>query len=133
MRKDFIIATQKADAYFMGTHHYFKESINDDLESFFKDLQNGQEPRNWVPTYFLPKLNNKEVKLAQSNDQDFCETFMFYGSNATEVEMKLSKSNLFVRGRCCRETGTIENSPFVLTKEYQTEPPVKKSRKEQNF
>ena len=46
MRKDVIIPKGKMLEYCQGKKLDCKESINDDLESFFQDLKNGHKLRN---------------------------------------------------------------------------------------
>ena len=36
-----------------------KNSVNDDLESLFQDLQVGSKPHNSVQTFFLPKFGRR--------------------------------------------------------------------------
>ena len=42
-----------------------KESVNDDLESFFEDIQLGKNRNDFVRTYFLPKLTEDELDLVE--------------------------------------------------------------------
>ena len=37
-----------------------EDSVNDDLESLFQDLQVGSKPNNSVVPFFLPKLTEEE-------------------------------------------------------------------------
>ena len=65
-----------------------------------------------IYTYFLPKLTNKELKLVESKDRSYFQTFHY--SNATDVdeeEMMLSESDSkYVQSGCARRTFTIKNS-----------------------
>ena len=87
-----------------------KDSINDDLESFFEKLRLGYEPHEDVGTYFLPKLTDKELKLAEKKDFDFFQTFDSLNPDVDEALMKASESeSKFVQGYCWRSTFVIEN------------------------
>ena len=86
------------------------DSVNDDLEILFEDLQLGKEPVDRSITYFLPKLTNSEMKLVEREDPSYFEKF-FDGvfADVSEAEMKLSESkSKFIRGHCYRRTFTIE-------------------------
>ena len=91
-----------------------KNSVNDDLESFFQDLQHGNEFEGNVCSYFLPKLTKEEMKLVEMRDpnylKSFCTTFIGGSCDVDEAEMKMSESDSkFVDGFGWRETFTIEN------------------------
>ena len=89
-----------------------KDSVNDDLESFFEDLRLGKEPDEQVRTYFLPKLTAEEMKLVEQKDTNYLQTFYegYWGRNpdVPEAEMLLSESDSkFLYGEGYRETFTI--------------------------
>ena len=48
----------------------FKESVGDDLESFFMDLQNGLLPKRESRTFFLPKIMSSERKMIEERNHD---------------------------------------------------------------
>ena len=88
-----------------------KDSVNDDIDSFFEDLRLGKEPNENVHTYFLPKLTEAELKLVERKDTSYFETFLRSNPDVEEAEMKLSESNSkFVEGLGSRITFTIENT-----------------------
>ena len=91
-----------------------KDSVNDDLESFFENIRLGKEPDEDVSTYFLPKLTKEELELVERRDTSYFETFnngLIFNPDVNEAEMKLSESNSkFVNGICYRKTFTIKNS-----------------------
>ena len=92
-----------------------KDSVNDDLESFFKDLRLGKEPDEFVHTYFLPKLTEEEMELIEKEDINYLETFRW----PREAEMKPSVSDSkFVYGYGRRKTFTIENESLQNTYNY---------------
>ena len=87
-----------------------KDSVNDDLESFFQDLRLGKQPDEDVHTYFLPKLTKEEMELVERKDISYLKTFSDANPDVPEAEMKHSESDSkFVRGFCYRRTFTIEN------------------------
>ena len=91
---------------------YAKLSVNDDLESLFRDLQLGSKPDDSVPTYFLPKLTKKELKLVERKDSNYFRKF-WYKESAVDVdenEMKASESDSkYVHVWGNRTTSMIEN------------------------
>ena len=90
----------------------YKESIHDDLETFFSNLQDRKKIKNeQVYSFFTPKLTEEELKLAEWKDYDFMQTFYSkMDAGVTNAEMKLSESDSkFVHCYGWRETFTIEN------------------------
>ena len=90
-----------------------KQSINDNLESFFVDCRLGKEPDNDdVDTYFLPKASEEELKLIAREDSKFMLSFSMCGDpDVSEAEMEASESDSkYVFIKCSRRTFTIENS-----------------------
>jgi len=93
---------------------YWKESVQEDLESFFDKLKIGKEKRAEVATYFLPKLTNEELKLIEMKDQDHLQEYVWQiigrPVDVDPEEMKQSESDSkYVRAHCVRYT-------FLLTK-----------------
>ena len=87
-----------------------KDSVNDDLESFFEDLQLGNETDEFVQNYYFPKLTKEEMELVARKDISYLGTFDSLNPDVPEAEMKLSESDSkFVYGWCRRRTFTIEN------------------------
>ena len=97
-----------------------KESVNDDLDSFFEDICLGEEPEDEALAYFLPKLTRKELKLVERKDSDFMHTFLRkMDADVNKTEMKLSESDSkFVLGFSVRNTLISENAFDSL---YETE------------
>ena len=89
---------------------YYKESINDDLERFFINLQNQKEVKyELVASFFTPKLTTEELKLLQEENQEHLKTYLkhYRGKNpdVDVEEMKKSDSkSKYVNGRCWRMT-----------------------------
>ena len=87
-----------------------KDSVNDDLESFFENIRLGKEPNEFVKTYFLPRLTEEELKLVERRDKSYLQTFIKGNPNVDETEMKLSESDSkYVRCWSDRRTFEIEN------------------------
>ena len=101
---------------------HFKGSINDDLETFFVNLQNGGEIKyEDVGCFFLPKLSQEELNLIEVADENHLKTYSYHRSDSPgkdvdvdAEEMKRSDSkDKYVKVHCWRETMllTIESSP----------------------
>ena len=87
-----------------------KDSVNDDLESFFEELRLGKEPNKRVKTYYLPKLTKAELKLIERKDSCYLQTFNTPFPDVDKAEMMLSESNSkFVQGVSTRTTFTFIN------------------------
>ena len=88
-----------------------KESVNDDLESFFEDIRLGKKPKGEVATYFLPKLTEDELDLVEEKDNGFMKTFWReMDADVDKAEMDASESDSkYVYGYSYRKTFTIEN------------------------
>ena len=95
----------------VGDTSRYKESVGDDLELYFNDLQLGREPTSWNWTYFLPELTQDELKLVEEKNKDYFQTFVWsMNPDVEEDEMKSSTSNSkYVSGYCRRRTFKIEN------------------------
>ena len=93
-----------------------KQSINDDLERLFINLQNQKEVKEeLVVSFFTPKLTNEEMKLVQERNQEHLRTYLDHrlGGNpdVDEEEMKKSDSqSKYVHGRCGRITIPLEKN-----------------------
>ena len=110
-----LITKEKMENYCKGKEEE-KESVNDDLEKLFEDIQLGKEPNEVVPTYFLPKLTKKELALVERKDNDFMHTFdLLMNADVDKAEMMLSESDSkFVYGVGERKTFVIENKPRTV-------------------
>ena len=104
------IITKEAMEKFCKGEKDEKDSVNDDLESFFEDLRLGIKPNEIVPTYYFPKLTTKEMELVDRQDQSYLRTFDSANPDVSEAEMKLSESDSkFAEALGHRKTFTIEN------------------------
>ena len=109
-----LITKEHMKKYCEGEDQVEKDSVNDDLESFFEKIRVGKEPDDWVQTYFLPKLSETELELVERRDANYFQTFIeeSIGNNpdVEEAEMKLSESNSkYVKGSAVRKTYLIQN------------------------
>jgi len=107
-----LITKEKMESYCKGEWPE-KDSVNDDLESFFENIRLGKEPDEDVITYFLPKLTKEELKLVERRDTSYLETFYmdrFGKADVDETEMMLSESDSkYLYGYSWRETFVIRN------------------------
>ena len=105
-----LITKEKMESYCRGEQDE-KDSVNDDLESLFENIQLGKEPNEVVLTYFLPKLTEEELELVERRDTSYLKTFRNPNPDVDETEMILSESDSkYVRGQSYRKTFSIENS-----------------------
>ena len=97
---------------------YRKASVNEDVELLLEDLRLGKEVEQMTSTYFLPKLRDEEIELAEKRDICYARTFLrefrIHFSNSLfpkEDAMGYSLSDTqFVEGWGHRTTLKIENS-----------------------
>ena len=89
---------------------FYEGSINDDLESFFNNLQNFNDLKEEeVISFFLPKLTQDELKLVEKQDKTHLNTYsnQINGRNpdVDEEEMKKSDSkDKYLLAECHRWT-----------------------------
>ena len=102
----FLITKEEMENYCKGKEDA-KDSVNDDLESFFEDLRLGKEPEEDVSTYFLPKLTGEELESVEKEDMAYLET-LIYHTDVEEAEMMHSESDSkFVYESGSRKTFTM--------------------------
>ena len=107
MRRNELITKKVMESYCKGKR-IEKDSVNDDLESFFKDLRHRKQPDACVWTYFLPRLTEEELELVERKDTSYLATF-YKKNNVHKAKMMLSKSNSkYVEGWGQRKTFTID-------------------------
>ena len=94
---------------------YFKGSINDDLETFFINLQNKKSIKTEkVLSFFTPKLTEEEMKLVEERNEEHLRSYSRYSvdqknPDVDAEEMKKSNSRTkFVHGGCLRETELLK-------------------------
>ena len=110
--RHFLITKEKMEEICKG-QGLLKESVNDDIEALFADLQLGNKPKAESSTYFLPKLTHEEKKLVEKKDSNYLETFSSLNPNIDDDEMRSSESkSMFVRGWCARKTYILQNPMF---------------------
>ena len=74
-----LITKEAMESYCKGADSARKGSVNDDLDSFFEDLQLGKEPDDdYVQFYYLPKLTTEELRLVDNKDSNYRESFIFH-------------------------------------------------------
>ena len=111
-----LITKEKVDNYCKGKD-VWQNSVNDDLDLLFEDLQLGKEPKEDIRTYFLPKLPKEELKLVESKDIRYLRSFRCdKNPDVDEIEMQQSESDSkFINAFCRRRTLIIKN-PFFISK-----------------
>ena len=114
MKQNKLITTEKMKSFCRGERNLHRISINDDLEIFFEDLQQGHKAIYSNETYFLPKLTEEEMELVEIKDPNYFQTFydVVYGDsnnpdvNKGEMEMSQSESK-FLYADCRRRTNRM--------------------------
>ena len=91
----------------------YKESVGDDLESFFNDQKVRRSPligyteETW--TYFIRELTEEELHLVQKKDRGFFEKFRWSTDpDIDETEMSTSTSK-YISAYCNRHTEYFVN------------------------
>ena len=114
-----LITKEKMESYCKGEWPE-KDSVNDDLESFFENIRLGKEPDEEVETYFLPKLTKEELELVERRDTSYFQTFVeSWNPDVDETEMMLSESDSkYVHGWSLRRTFVIENYTYLYAKPH---------------
>ena len=92
-----LITKEEMDNFCKGEMK-LKDSVNDDLESLFENIQLEKAPDEDVITYFLPKLTKEELELVERRDISYLRTFAGWvidGENpdVDETEMMLFESD----------------------------------------
>ena len=79
-----------------------KESIDDDLEDFYRDLKDGKISESSSNTYFLPLFTEEEQKLVDDNGLNYFKEKKIRKPKKTE--------SMFVRAQAWRKTSIIDLS-----------------------
>ena len=106
MHRTILITSQHEKDYCMGKQ-YEKNSVNEDLETFFENVRNGNSVDSNLYTYFLPKLTEEQMELVEKKDSNYLATF----SSPSWIVDKLTKyeTSKYVECICYRSTLVIEN------------------------
>ena len=89
---------------------HYEQSIHDDLEIFFENLQGQKEIKNEVVgSFFLPKLTEDELKLVEEKNEQHLGSYWehYRGRNPDVPVEEMNKSDSkskYVHGRCSRYT-----------------------------
>ena len=93
MRRWNLITKETLENYCNGNEDK-EDSVNDDLEKLFADIQLGKKPNDKVRTYFLPKLTKEELDLVERTDYNFMRIFArTMDADVDKAEMVLSESS----------------------------------------
>ena len=109
MGKGELLTKEEMERYWKGENKILKESVNDDLESFFENLRLGKEPDEKVETYFLPQLTDEEMELVKTRDKNFYDNFVLKPNPAIHAE------KIYFEAFSERRTFVIENSSRILS------------------
>ena len=121
MYRELLISKEKMIQFCRGKsyrqfHHktptekeFYKESINDDVNSLFEDIKLGRRPNPYTWTYFLPELTMRELELVENKDEEYFKNFKWSSNpDVDEAEMKTStSSSKYVSAFCRRSTKMI--------------------------
>ena len=101
----------------------FKQSINDDLESYFHKFLNQQQIEDeTVHSFCLPKLTKEELKLVEEKNEEHKRTYLFDSFDVDDEIMKLSDSkDKYVFTECCRRTICLTLEPSQSSSEDESE------------
>ena len=92
----------------------YENSVADDLELFYEDIQLGRRPLSMAWTYFSPELTLNEMELVENKDDKYMRSFkMLNNADVNEAEMKeSSSSSKYVSAYCRRKTIKIDSQDF---------------------
>ena len=108
MKRNNLITQENMKSFCRG-EKLRKQSVNDDLDEFFKKLQLGLKLNEDVRTYFLPKLTEEQLELTEKKDPSYFKSFSWSNPDVDKSQMKLSESDSkFVQGFSWRKTFTIK-------------------------
>ena len=116
MERRNIITKETMENYTKGiladANGWDRESVGDDLHTFFQLLQVGHEKDEQVRTYFLPKLTYEEMRLVEEQNENYLDSYVLgFGADVDEKEMNASESKAkFARVKCYRKTFIINQS-----------------------
>ena len=105
-----LIVKETVEKAYKGKLEEYAVSINDDLESFFVNLQNQKTIKSErVLSFFTPKLTDEEMKLVEERNKLHLGTYAFYyaGQNPDFNDKKMKESDSkskYVLGHCRRRT-----------------------------
>ena len=74
--RDRLITKEKMENFCIGKEDE-KLSVNDDLEILFENIQIGEEPDEFVNTYFLPRLTEHEININENQKSILFSLFFF--------------------------------------------------------
>ena len=105
------LITKEKMMKFCNGEEYVKESVNDDLDSLFENIQVSKKMHGFHEwSYFLPMLTKEELKLVEIKDEKFMNTFRHPDPDVKQAEMTASESkSKFVYAECRRRTYQIKN------------------------
>ena len=128
MMRNHVISKVRVDVFYYGPKNAAlaeaigieRQSINDDLQEFFKKILSGENVVEGVSSYFLPMMAEKDLRLVRTNNEDHLRSYFSYYSDEdheqTHPEMDFDRlaSRLeasYVQVSCYRYTSMIIENP----------------------
>ena len=113
MHRITLITSKREKEFHMGIRYrYEKNSANEDLETFFKNVRHGNKLDSNIHTYFLPKLTEEEMELIEKKDPKYLTTlrspYPIKQVSVVDVPTKNATPE-YVECLCYRSTVAIEN------------------------
>ena len=109
MLRHHLITKEEMENYCKGKNN-LKKWVNDDLDSMFESIRLGKQRDEIVKTDFFPMLTEAELKLVETKDYNYMQSFSNPNADIDEADMKLSGSDSkYIHGYCQRKTFIIEN------------------------
>ena len=129
MMRNYVISKVRVDVMYYGSKNAAlaeaigigRQSIFDDLQEFFAKVRLGEDVVEGVSSYFLPMLNEKDIELLRTNNEDCLRSYFVYYSDENHEQMhpesdmdrvSSGTESSYVQVSCYRYTSMImESSP----------------------
>ena len=128
MMRNHVISKVRVDVFYYGPKHAAlaeaigieRQSINDDLQEFFKKILSGENVVEGVSSYFLPMMAEKDLRLVRTNNEDHLRSYFSYYSDEdheqTHPEIDFDRAaayqdSSYVQVSCYRYTTMIIENP----------------------
>ena len=114
MNRQRLVSKKTMKDYYKGRFEskegFDKESVHDDLDSFFQRLQQGENPDgDDVLTFYMPQLTEDELKLVNEKNHDYLETIFSLEPDLNEADLAITDSDSrFIHGICSRTSFMVD-------------------------
>ena len=113
IRKDNLITHEEMKKYYRKKYFRKYQSLNDDLEWLFENLQLDENINRFCNSFFLPKLTENQEELVRRRDKLYFDTFSSSSPEVNKQELKLSKSDSqYVNYDCISKTSMMFYKPL---------------------